>query len=108
MTVATRPDSFHPLRKAANTVMWPPACSDFRQPVATERQHPRALVVDDFDGAREAVRLVLDALGYEAQGVATGAEALGRLAQATYAVVISDLVMPGVSGWMMAEYVRRY
>jgi CheY-like chemotaxis protein len=68
---------------------------------------PRALVVDDVDGVREAVRLMLDTLGYEAQAAAGGAEALDRLAQASYAVVISDLVMPGVSGWMVAEYLRR-
>ena len=50
--------------------------------VVTEPQRPRALVVDDFDGAREAVRLTLDALGYEAEGVACGADALVRLAMA--------------------------
>ena len=49
---------------------------------------------------------MLEDLGYEAQGAASGAEAIDRLAQASYAVVITDLVMPGVSGWMVAEHVR--
>ena len=75
--------------------------------VVTEPQRPRALVVDDFDGAREAVRLMLDALGYEAEGVASGADALDRLAAASYAVVVSDVVMSGLSGLMLAEHVRQ-
>jgi len=70
-------------------------------------QRPKALVVDDFDGAREAVRLMLDALGYNAEGVASGADALDRLETTSYAVVVSDLVMSGVSGWMVAERVRQ-
>src|SRR5215470_2904226 len=70
-------------------------------------QRPKALVVDDFDGAREAVRLMLDALGYDAEGVASGAEAVERLAAESYAVVISDVVMSGVSGWMVAQHVRQ-
>jgi len=64
------------------------------------------LVVDDFDGSREAVRLMLDLLGYEAEGATTGAEALDRLETTSYAVVVSDVVMSGVSGWMVAEHVR--
>ena len=68
---------------------------------------PKALVVDDFDGAGEAVRLMLDLLGYEAEGAATGAEALDRLETTSYAVVVSDVVMSGVSGWMVAEHVRQ-
>ena len=65
------------------------------------------MVADDFDGAREAVRLMLDALGYDAEGVANGAEAVERLAAESYAVVVSDVVMSGVSGLMLAHHVRQ-
>jgi two-component system, NarL family, capsular synthesis sensor histidine kinase RcsC len=75
--------------------------------LVTEPRRPKALVVDDFDGVREAVRLMLDALDYDAEGVASGAEALDRLARASYAVVITDLGMPDVSGWTLAEHVRQ-
>jgi len=75
--------------------------------MATGHGRPRILVVDDYAGAREAVCLMLDALGYEAEGVASGADALDRLAPGAYAVVISDLVMPGVSGWTVADHVRQ-
>jgi CheY-like chemotaxis protein len=76
-------------------------------PMATGHVRPRILVVDDYAGAREAVCLMLDALGYEAEGVSGGAEALDRLATRVYAVVISDLVMPGVCGWTVADHVRQ-
>jgi CheY-like chemotaxis protein len=69
---------------------------------------PRVLVVDDYAGAREAVCLMLDALGYETEGVSSGADALDRLAVGAYAVVISDLVMPGVSGWTVADHARQH
>ena len=75
--------------------------------MARERLRPRVLVVDDYAGAREAVCLMLDALGYQAEGVASGADALDRLASGAYDVVISDLVMPGVSGWTVADHVLR-
>ena len=50
---------------------------------------------------------MLDLLVYEAEGVASGADALDRLTAASYAVVISDIVMSDVSGWMVAQHVRQ-
>jgi len=76
--------------------------------LVTEPQRPRALVVDDFDDARDTACLMLDVLGYEAEGVASGADALDRLAGASYAVVVSDIVMSDVSGWMVAQHVRQH
>src|SRR5262249_21036865 len=97
-------DRLQPVGRASNVLMWHSPCSGSRTPLVTNR--PRALVVDDLHGVREAVRLMLEALGYEAEGAASGAEALERVGQASYTVVISDLVMPGVCGWMVAEHVR--
>lgn len=76
--------------------------------MVTGTGRPRVLVVDDYVGAREAVCLMLDALGYEADAVAGGGEALERLTQGDYRVVVTDLVMPGVSGWAVADHVRAH
>jgi len=75
--------------------------------VATELRPPQALVVDDFDGTRDVVCLMLDLLGYDAEGIASGVEALERLETASYTVVVSDVVMSGVSGWVVADHVRQ-
>jgi CheY-like chemotaxis protein len=42
--------------------------------------------------------MMLDALDYEADAIAGWAEALDRLMHGAYVVVVTDLVMPGVSG----------
>src|SRR5262249_12004398 len=78
-----------------------------RTGVVTELRPPQALVVDDFDGTRDAVCLMLDLLGYDAEGVASGIEALEQLETASYTVVGSDGVESGVSGWVVAVHVRQ-
>src|SRR5262249_3593854 len=69
-------DRLQLVMRASNVVRWHSPCPVSRTRLVTEPQRPRALVVDDFDGVREAVRLMLDALGYEAEGAASGADAL--------------------------------
>jgi two-component system cell cycle response regulator CpdR len=66
----------------------------------------RALVIDDHIGSRETVCLLLESFGYETDEAADGAEGLTRLAEGTYDLVVTDLVMPGLTGWQVAETVR--
>jgi two-component system, cell cycle sensor histidine kinase and response regulator CckA len=58
----------------------------------------RVLVVGD--GAREAAALVtsLRKVGFDAEAVSDGSEALRYLERDRYAVVVSDLRMPGMDG----------
>ncbi len=64
----------------------------------------RILVVDDESGAREGLRRLLEAWGYEAETAASADEALARLERVAPTAVITDLVMPGMDG---LEFVRR-
>lgn len=57
------------------------------------------LVVDDERDIREAVSEVLADEGYEVFGAADGAEALSKLRAHHPAVVLLDLMMPGMNGW---------
>lgn len=66
----------------------------------------RLLVVDDDPDflafAAEALRA-----GHDVEGVDDGREALDRLATGTYDLVLSDVDMPGVNGFRMAERAAR-
>jgi signal transduction histidine kinase len=65
----------------------------------------RILIVDDDENVRESLHDEL-ASPYEVETAAGGREALERLAQRVYDVVISDLRMPDVSGVEVLEKVR--
>jgi two-component system response regulator HydG len=64
----------------------------------------RVLVADDSDAMREGMVLTLSRLGYQAQGVRGGAEAIAAYARRHADVVITDLRMIPVDGM---EVVRR-
>jgi CheY-like chemotaxis protein len=57
------------------------------------------LVVDDESDIREAVSELLAEEGYAVLGAASGAEALKQLRDHRPALVLLDLMMPGMSGW---------
>lgn len=60
---------------------------------------PSVLVVDDERDIREAVSEVLVEHGYEVLGASDGAEGLCKLREHHPAVVLLDLMMPGMNGW---------
>jgi DNA-binding NtrC family response regulator len=64
----------------------------------------RILVVDDESGAREGLRRLLEAWGYESAAAASADEALARIERDRPSAVITDLVMPGMDG---LEFVRQ-
>ncbi len=57
------------------------------------------LVVDDERDIREAVAEVLKDEGYDVIDARDGAEALSQLRAHHPAVVLLDLMMPGMNGW---------
>jgi two-component system response regulator HydG len=58
----------------------------------------RILVVDDERAQRDALRQYLERSGFEVDAVATGEEAIDRLPEGGYALLITDLRLPGVDG----------
>jgi DNA-binding NtrC family response regulator len=63
----------------------------------------RILVVDDEDAVRTLMLEILERAGHEVVGAATAAEALARLEDNRIELVVSDLVMPGLSGVELLE-----
>jgi len=65
------------------------------------------LVVDDEAEIREALSRHFRFLGYEVEVAGNGREALDKLAQKKYDVVISDIVMPIMDGVELMRSIRR-
>src|SRR5439155_9421682 len=66
------------------------------------RSSERILVVDDDAAFGEMVVDLLEERGYSASSCTSPDEALARTAEASYAVAILDLVMPGIGGLELA------
>ncbi len=58
----------------------------------------RILVVDDDEDVRELLAMILSGTGYDVEAAGNGVEALRRLEQQGYDLVVSDLKMPELDG----------
>ena len=63
-----------------------------------ERYVPEALIVDDESHAREVVSRALAGSGWNCTAVSSGEEALQKVQQQRFDVVLLDLVMAGMNG----------
>ena len=68
----------------------------------------RILVVDDERAIGIAIQRLLGARGHEVDAAHSGEEALGRLAEHAYHLVITDLSLQGVSGMDVLRWVREH
>ena len=68
---------------------------------------PRILIVDDDPGQRSLLETFLRAHGYRTQTAGSGEAALQLLAEETFAMMISDVRMPGMSGLETLRRVRQ-
>jgi len=67
---------------------------------------PRVLVVDDNPGEVKALRIGLDLEGFDVTGVNGGQDALTRLGEHPYSLVLIDMMMPEMNGLELARAVR--
>lgn len=56
------------------------------------------LIVDDDSGNREGLALLLQQAGYEVTVAESGENALQQLEEKNFAIIITDLMLPGISG----------
>lgn len=64
------------------------------------------LVVDDSRDNRTALRGILSVPGYHIVEAGSGAEALLRLLEQDFAILLLDVVMPGMSGFELAAAIK--
>src|SRR5690606_13932396 len=74
--------------------------------VQTESLQRRVLVVEDNRDAAESLALVLRAARHEVQVAADGAEALATLEEFRADVVLLDIGLPGMDGYLVAQSIR--
>jgi two-component system, sensor histidine kinase and response regulator len=68
---------------------------------------PEVLVVEDSADSRETLSEVLRTFGYQVRSAASAEEALQLLAEWQPAVILSDIGLPGVSGYELMRRVRQ-
>ncbi|PYV93662.1 MAG: hypothetical protein DMG05_00865 [Acidobacteria bacterium] len=74
------------------------------------KSHPakwRLLVVDDEIGMAESLRMLLSRLGYEVSIANSGEMALQELGCKPFDLIITDLVMEGLNGYDILDFVDR-
>ena len=96
------------MRKSTSATLEPPLPSPSRPPPVPRNPAPRILLVDDEPKIRDFVSRALTAAGYLVEVAGDGASALAQAAGGGFALVVLDLVMPGLDGRaVLAELIRR-
>ena len=72
----------------------------------TPRRAPCVLLAEDDAALRRYIEVLLQRAGYEVVSAADGLEAMKSLLTVTVDVVLTDAVMPNVSGYELCRFVR--
>jgi len=84
------------------------SCLDtFEMKLHPVAQPPCVLVVDDDAVSRQVFSLQLEKIGYQVDTAANGDEALAAFACLRYALVLVDILLPGMSGFELIAHLRR-
>jgi len=74
---------------------------------ALSTNNTNILVVEDYQDNRDLILLMLHRLGYQADSVNNGQEALNILAQQKYDLILMDCQMPKIDGYRSTQLIRQ-
>jgi CheY-like chemotaxis protein len=74
--------------------------------MAESVSRPRALIVDDATDVTEMMAILLKHAGYDVQMAFTAPAALEAVKVVTFDIVVSDIGMPGMNGYELAQKIR--
>ncbi len=77
-------------------------------PVCGSGTRERVLVVDDEPQVRDVVRRLLERMGHEVATAADGDEGERMLREGSYSLLVTDMLMPGVSGAELGARARAH
>jgi len=83
------------------------AAADARSPSTAPASRIRVLVVDDSPTVRQQLGLAFTQMGIVCEMAASGEQALARLANAHYDLVMADVVIPDMDGYRLTREIRR-
>ncbi|MDA8099697.1 MAG: response regulator [Nitrospiraceae bacterium] len=67
----------------------------------------KILVVDDEEGARELFNTILTDEGYDVTLAVNGEDALSRMRNILFDLVVTDIKMPGMDGLQLLQEIRK-
>ena len=67
----------------------------------------KVLIVDDEDSVREVLADILDIFGHTVVSCASAQEGINTLETTNFDIIFTDLAMPDMDGWALAEKVRQ-
>ena len=67
----------------------------------------KVLIVEDEEVIRKVLRLTLTKWGFQVEEAEDGVQALRKLGQEKYYLLISDIMMPNMDGWELIREVKR-
>ncbi len=81
------------------------------QPVPGMRSTPppqplKILIIDDEAPVRDLLADIVMALGHEPTSYGTGLEAISAYVPGSYDLILTDVGMPGLTGWQIADVIR--
>ncbi len=77
--------------------------------MATEdRSTPRVLVADDDPSIRQLLCTIVRRERFDVDCVADGAQAIEKLKEHRYAVILLDLMMPRMNGFEVIDYLKQH
>jgi len=71
------------------------------------QQTSRVLVVDDEPAIRALVAKIVERAGHPVDTARDGADAIEKLQEASYAVIVLDLMMPNVDGHGFIQHLKK-
>jgi signal transduction histidine kinase/ActR/RegA family two-component response regulator len=98
--------------RGSTFTVWLPVVGQLPESPAAERPaglqpSARILLIDDDREVRDTLTEMLNALGQSVTACADGASGLARFQDEPFDLVLTDLGMPGQSGWDVAKLVKR-
>ena len=72
------------------------------------KTHPRVLIADDDPSIRQLVCTIVRREGFASDCVVDGVEAVEKLKEHDYAVILLDLMMPRMDGFGVIEYMKNH